>query len=810
MMQVRRTVFAVATAAFVSLTNSAAFAHSDPLTAVPTTPAANAKLEAVSGTVREVVIEDHVAGMTMRHLSMVASNGEAVALAGKQVDQLVAGQAISITGRRNGNRFFVDTVSTGKASAAAIPEQVHAEGKLAVAHVDNFETGKSGFIYEVRGDDGSVTGLQFAVAPEALQAGMRIRAHGGPGNIEGSLTPSRVEILALAPSTSTESTSSTTQALTTKATTYHKVLVVAVKFADTASDPLPISSVQSLMNTASTSVANFFREVSYGQHQLSATVPGAWLRANIATPTTCNYSAISTAGDAAATAAGYSPSSYEFKVYMFPRVPACGWSGLGYVGFPRLAYINGPTSMVTNVIGHEMGHNFGLLHAASVDCGARSVGGACTASEYGDPFNTMGNLTSMHYDAAQKALLGWISSAAVKTHTTGSATYTLSPLETAGGAVYAIKIPAATKRTYWLEYRQPIGFDAGLASYPNNGAQIRVASPFETLCSGCDSGNDDTELLDLTTGTAPFTDATLTVGKRYTDPDYGFTINVISATPSALTVQVSAPGSAPPPGPTSTSSTIASSANPSTVGANVTLTATINGTSPTGTVSFNDAGVALAGCSAVAVSGSGNTRTAVCNTSSLAAGTHSISARYSGDAANLTSTSSPLAQVMSTTVVASSNVALASAGATATASSAASATGYAPSIVINGDHKGLRTSTAAGWWMDATPYVCPDWVQVNFKGAKTITQAVVYSLQDNYSAPVDPSATMTFKNYGVVNFTVQGWTGSAWVTLATVTGNTLVKRTVTFASFTTDRIRINMTKSANAYTRLVEVEVWGK
>ena len=88
----------------------------------------------------------------------------------------------------------------------------------------------------------------------------------------------------------------------------------------------------------------------------------------------------------------------------------------------------------------------------------------------------MGNQRAMHYNAMQKSKLGWIPSTTVKTHTGGSATYTLSPLELAGGATYAVKIPtAASNRTYWLEFRQPIGFDSPLSGFPNNGAQIRVA-----------------------------------------------------------------------------------------------------------------------------------------------------------------------------------------------------------------------------------------------------------------------------------------------------------------------------------------------
>jgi hypothetical protein len=804
MMVVRRLALAASLAGFVTLTSQAVLAHVDPLEAAPTKPAAGAKTEVASGVVRELVVEDHVAGMTVRHLSMVPASGKPVALVGASVDKLSGGQAVSVTGRRNGNTLFVETLQAGKTVAVAVPATEHVEGKLAMAHVDDFEKGTSDYVYEVRGDDGSVTGLKLPVAPETLQAGMRIRAHGSRATQDEQLDPSRIEILSLPATAGALSQAGTTSlAVTTKAATIHKVLVVAVKFTDTASDPATIASLQSLMISAPDAVSKFFNEASYGQHQLSVTIPAVWLRATIATPTSCNYSAISQAGDAAATAAGYPSANYEYKVYTFPRVSTCGWSGLGYVGFPKLAYINGPTSFQTKVVAHEMGHNFGLLHAASLDCGARVVGGSCTASEYGDPFNTMGNATSMHYASAQKSLLGWISAAAVKTHTSGSATYTISPLESAGGSVYAVKIPAATKRTYWIEYRQPLGFDAGLSAYPTNGAQIRVSSPFETLCSGC-SSNDDTELLDLTTGTTPFTDAALTVGNSYTDTDYGITINVLSATASALTVQVTGPG-----GSTTTSSTsLSSSANPVNWGTSLTLTATVNGSSPTGTVAFSDGASTVSGCGAVALVGSGNARTATCATAALAAGMHSLTAKYAGDASNTTSTSGVLSQSVTNTTT-STNVGLASAGATATASSTLNST-YPASLLINGQTTGAKINGNPGFWTDGTPSTFPDWVQITLASSKLVDHVVVYSVQDNYTSPVTPTPTMTFKTYGVQDFAVQGWNGSAWVTLSTITGNNLVMRTVSFTPYTTDRIRINITKSANAYSRLTEVEVWGK
>ena len=70
---------------------------------------------------------------------------------------------------------------------------------------------------------------------------------------------------------------------------------------------------------------------------------------------------------------------------------------------------------------------------------------------------------------------------------------------------------------------------------------------------------------------------------------------------------------------TSTTS-VASSKNPSTFGASVTFTATVAGSNPTGSVNFKDGGGSITGCSAVALTGSGNSRTATCTTSALSVG----------------------------------------------------------------------------------------------------------------------------------------------------------------------------------------------
>jgi hypothetical protein len=93
-------------------------------------------------------------------------------------------------------------------------------------------------------------------------------------------------------------------------------------------------------------------------------------------------------------------------------------------------------------------------------------------------------------------------------------------------------------------------------------------------------------------------------------------------------------------GQSTTSVTLTSSQNPSNFGQAVTFTATVTGSSPTGTVTFKDGGTVL-GTSTL--NGSGQ---AFFTTSSLSVGSHTITAVYSGDANNAASTSAVLTQLV--------------------------------------------------------------------------------------------------------------------------------------------------------------------
>ena len=89
---------------------------------------------------------------------------------------------------------------------------------------------------------------------------------------------------------------------------------------------------------------------------------------------------------------------------------------------------------------------------------------------------------------------------------------------------------------------------------------------------------------------------------------------------------------------------LGSSKNPSNVGGSVTFTATVAGNSgtPTGTVVFQDGGIAIAGCGAVTLAGGA----ALCTSSSLAKGAHTITALYLGSTTYNASTSSAVSQTV--------------------------------------------------------------------------------------------------------------------------------------------------------------------
>ena len=175
-------------------------------------------------------------------------------------------------------------------------------------------------------------------------------------------------------------------------------------------------------------------------------------------------------------------------------------------------------------------------------------------------------------------------------------------------------------------------------------AVVAASGNFSTPASGTVQLMDGAAAVGTATlqnGSAQFSVQYSSAGSHSLTASYGGDANYLGSASMALTETVN---------PIATTTTAGSSANPSTFGQQVVLTATVSPNAATGTVQFLDGGTLLG---AATLSGG----SAVLPTSSLGAGSHSITVVYGGDAVYAGSTSAVLAEIVnkaSTSVVAGS------------------------------------------------------------------------------------------------------------------------------------------------------------
>ena len=286
-------------------------------------------------------------------------------------------------------------------------------------------------------------------------------------------------------------------------------------------------------------LSNFFREVSYGASWLGGDVFGTY---TLSIDEVCNIWLIADAARATAAANGIDLSRYRRIVYASPKT-SCNLSGTGTIGGnPSQAWINGRAKV--GILGHEIGHNFGLYHSHSLECGSTSLGSNCTRGEYGDLADAMGSNRG-HLNPFQKQRLGWLTSGDVIV-VASDGIYPLEAYETPkGGLPKALKIPKGVDPAtglpsyYHVEYRQPIGLDAFLTAWDSiggnltSGVLVRIAT---------DGDPDSSLLLDARPQSDvpdDWGDAAVAFGSSYTDSESGMTISAQSGDGTSATVVVS-------------------------------------------------------------------------------------------------------------------------------------------------------------------------------------------------------------------------------------------------------------------------------
>ena len=158
----------------------------------------------------------------------------------------------------------------------------------------------------------------------------------------------------------------------------------------------PQEEARSEVFTGTKSVNAFYQEESYGEFSLTWSGLRPSSAVQLQHPTAgCPYSTWKAKAEEAAVDAGVDLSGYQHLIFELPYQSSCSWLGVAGLG-SNWAMING------NLLGtrgrttaHELGHDLGLLHAGSETCtsgGVRvQISHECTVSEYGDPFDVMGN-----------------------------------------------------------------------------------------------------------------------------------------------------------------------------------------------------------------------------------------------------------------------------------------------------------------------------------------------------------------------------------------------------------------------------------
>lgn len=408
----------------------------------------------------------------------------------------------------------VTSTQTGRGRA------VRLEGEIEIIYEDSHGHGRLAYFLNAGGRKLPVS---FAKdPPQRLRTGMHVV-------VSGMQVGETLELN----SGESVSVDQTQAAVTGTSTGQHRVLVVMVNFQDKATQPFTREQAQAVMFGT---INDFYREASYGQTWLTGDVYG-WYTIPLSF-NTCDTTAIANYAQQAAAGAGANLAAYDHLVFTFPQ-NACTWQGRGSVGgSPSQAWINEWFEL--GIVGHELGHNFGLYHSRSMDCGDVSIGSNCTISEYGDIFDLMGGANSAHFNLFQKERLGWINNGtnAPITTVSSSGTYWIDSYEQSTLTPKGLKVLKSTdpvtgmKTWYYIERRVPYGFDGSLSGNANiNGGVI--------VRTGSDASGQDTYLLDMTPATASWYDPALDVGQSFNDPDAGVTITTVSADATGALVNIS-------------------------------------------------------------------------------------------------------------------------------------------------------------------------------------------------------------------------------------------------------------------------------
>lgn len=308
------------------------------------------------------------------------------------------------------------------------------------------------------------------------------------------------------------------------------VLYIRAAFANQSSgfEPLTLSQAQGHMDN----VALFYRNNSYDRTTLTTTFTPTVVLPKTATEYGAgSWTVLLADARAAALAAGYSHSNYNFYTVATTSVPGYSFAGIAFVG-GSASFLNGEFTL--RVTAHELGHNFGLYHAnynytpaenpLSREAYANAPNNSPSQS-YGNRYDMMGvsgTTTAVHFSAREKVLLDWLprADAPIVLESGTYRVYRHDHRDVTG--VRALRVPSgdSLRSHFWVSHRRNFTTNAYLSSglevvwgrptNVSNGHLLIDTTPFSNDGPHSDSNSADNN---------DKVDAALTIGRMFGTPD---------------------------------------------------------------------------------------------------------------------------------------------------------------------------------------------------------------------------------------------------------------------------------------------------
>ncbi len=490
---------------------------------------------------------EKLAGLTQRVLSLSKDYNAAIPTAQNKILPLL----IQVTTeRRDALKNALETDPTGASLVMMtdkvkkqLPSQIDSlleketvlTGVYEFIHGDDFENGVVYSVHNLRVSDNNYT-LYFSDEQKdpVFKPGLSVKLSGFA--IDKKILITNKEQLKQISSVEPQVAGITTP-------TVKKLAIIMFNLRNNVKQVISPSSARSVTFTGTSSANKYYQEESFGAWQLQGKIR---TDGDIYGPYTINYDDVkncdynnwSIAAENAAAAEGFSPDGYTNIIYIFPSLGGCPGRAFAYLAGTRV-FVTASYNAATVI--HELGHNYSLEHSSSWACtgptGAKvSISSKCSASEYGD-FAVMGATTTYHMNNRSKGKLGFFSPENTLDVTTDGL-YTVVPVEINTTGVQTLRIPRQMDSAgnildyYYLEFRQPYGFDNFAAIEPKvNGLLIRVAPAYLSVGRSF--------LLDATTpALTNFTDAPLALNQTFTDSAAGVSIKTVSTGPNGAQAEV--------------------------------------------------------------------------------------------------------------------------------------------------------------------------------------------------------------------------------------------------------------------------------